>query len=276
MKSIKCLFFVFLPFLSIACTGDNSSNASNEKQAPLQLNENCSEFKKDSSLWKAIQDSNLTKLKSSLKNCASLNISLYDTTLHADQFVMLDLIWNQSDDADSIIYYLIDNGMDSVAKNLENGFATEAMWAGDTNLVRYAMSKGYPINGETVYRAIVQGAEGRLGSKIAKKWYHELLPLILNVDRIRQSENSDYSILHEFCSQMGGVLTYLSEEDQLFYFQDLIDRGYPINQKSGNMVELDYCDYGFPNQTELQKKFTDILIKAGADTSLVQFVYFEP
>lgn len=67
---------------------------------------------------------------------------------------MLDLIWNQSDDADSIIYYLIDNGMDSVAKNLENGFATEAMWAGDTNLVRYAMSKGSPINGETVYRAI--------------------------------------------------------------------------------------------------------------------------
>lgn len=194
-------------------------------------------------------------------------MNLYDSSSYANQEVIWDLIWKTG--ADSTIYYLIDNGMDSVARNLGYGFATEAMWAGDTNLVRYAISKGYPINGETVYHAIA----GFSDSKVAKEWYHELLPLVSNVDSIRQNVGGDYSILHELCSQMSPTLTILSEEDQLFYFQDLIDRGYSINQKSSDMVELDYCKFGSKSQTELQKKFSDILIKAGADTTLVKWTY---
>lgn len=268
----RFLLLFGLTALFMACS-DDSSSANNEKQYPLQLNENCDKFVKDSSLWKAIQDSNLTDLKKSLENCASLDMNLYDTNAHADQIVILDLIWTT--DADSMIYYLIDNGMDSVARNLGNGFATEAMWAGDTNLVRYAINNGYPINGETVYYAIAKSNKGEFGSKIARDWYNELLPMISNVDSIRQNVNGDYSILHEFCSQMSPVLTFLSEEDQLFYFQDLIDRGYSVNQKSGDMVELDDCKFGSRTQTDLQKKFTDILIKAGADTTLVKWTYSE-
>ena len=262
----KLLFLFGIIALFIACSDDPSS-AKNEKQYPLQLNENCGEFVKDSSLWKAIQDTNLSTLKTSIENCASLNMNLYDTNFHSDQIVIMNLIW--ATNADSILYYLIDNGMDSVARNLGNGFATEAMWAGDTNLVRYAISKEYPINGETVYHAIA----GFSDSKVAKEWYHELLPLVSNVDSIRQNVGGDYSILHELCSQMSPTLTILSEEDQLFYCQDLIDRGYSINQKSSDMVELDYCKFGSKSQTELQKKFSYILIKAGADTTLVKWTY---
>lgn len=270
MKKFILLFGLIALFT--ACSDDFSS-ANNEKQYPLQLNENCDEFVKDSSLWRAIQDSNLTELKKSIENCASLDMSLYDTNAHADQIVILDLIWTT--DADSIIYYLIDNGMDSVARNLGNGFTTEAMWAGDTNLVRYAMNNGYPISGETVYRTIANGMDGKFGSQVARKWYYELLPLISDIDSVRYNVNGDYSILHELCSQMSNALTFLSEEDQLFYFQDLIDRGYSVNQKSSDMVELDYCNFGHWNQTDLQKKFTDILIKAGADTTLVKWTYSE-
>lgn len=39
------------------------------------------------------------------------------------------------------------------------------------------------------------------------------------------------------------------------------------------MVELDYCRYGYKNQTDLQRKFADILVKAGADTTLVRWTY---
>ena len=74
---------------------------------------------------------------------------------------------------------------------------------------------------------------------------------------------------------MSPNLSFLPEENQLFYFQDLIDRGYSINQKTGDLVELDLCEYKNKNQTELQKKFTEILIKAGADTSLVKWSYLE-
>ncbi|MCQ2123135.1 MAG: hypothetical protein MJZ25_03030 [Fibrobacter sp.] len=270
MKKFILLFGLIALFT--ACS-DDSSSANNEKQNSLQLNEGCEKFVTDSSLWKAIQDSDLASLKKSIENCASLDMNLYDTSSYANQEVIWDLIWKTG--ADSTIYYLIDNGMDSVARNLGNGFATEAMWAGDTNLVRYAISKEYPINGETVYRTITKAMDGEFGSEIARKWYNELLPFIPNVDSIRQSISGNYSILHEFCDQMG-TLTFLSEEDQLFYFQDLIDRGYSINQKSDDMVELDYCRYGYWNQTELQKKFSDILIKAGADTTLVKYVHFNP
>ncbi len=269
MKKNLILFGIMA--LLFACSSDNSSNAKNEKSLPLQLNENCEKFVGDSSLWKAIQDSNLTALKKSIENCASLNMSLYDTSAMADQMVILNLIW--STDADSMLYYLIDNGMDSIAKNLGNGFATEAMWAGDTNLVRYAISKGYPINGETVYRVIGKGADGAFGSEVAKGWYRELLPLISDIDSVRQNMNDDFSILHEFCGQMSPVFAFLSENDQLFYFQDLINRGYSINQRAGGMVELDYCRYGYKNQTDLQRKFADILVKAGADTTLVRWTY---
>ncbi|MBR1744497.1 MAG: hypothetical protein IJ734_00640 [Fibrobacter sp.] len=270
MKMFLFLFGIMALFM--ACS-DDSSSANNEKQYPLQLNENCDEFVKDSSLWRAIQDSNLTELKKSIENCASLDMSLYDTNAHADQTVIMDLIWKT--DADSMIYYLIENGMDSTARTLWYGFATEAMWAGDTNLVRYAIEKGYPINGETVYRAITKGMEGEFGSQVARKWYHELLPLIPDIDSVRYNVNGDYSILHEFCGQVSPNLIFLSEEDQLFYFQDLIDKGYSVNKKSGDMVELDCCKYGNSNQTDLQKKFTDILIKAGADTTLVKWTYSE-
>lgn len=270
MKKFILLFGLIALF--IACS-DDSSSANNEKQNSLQLNEGCEKFVTDSSLWKAIQDSDLASLKKSIENCASLDMNLYDTSSYANQEVIMDLIWKT--DADSMIYYLIDNGMDSVARNLGNGFTTEAMWAGDTNLVRYAMNNGYPISGETVYRTIANGMDGKFGSQVARKWYYELLPLISDIDSVRYNVNGDYSILHELCSQMSNALTFLSEEDQLFYFQDLIDRGYSVNQKSSDMVELDYCNFGHWNQTDLQKKFTDILIKAGADTTLVKWTYSE-
>jgi hypothetical protein len=137
------------------------------------------------------------------------------------------------------------------------------------------MNNGYPISGETVYRAITNGMDGKFGSQVARKWYYELLPLISDIDSVRYNVNGDYSILHEFCDQMHPDIIFLSEEDQLFYFQDLIDRGYSINQKSSDMVELDACRFGSRTQTELQKKFTDILIKAGADTTLVKWTYSE-
>lgn len=172
MKKFILLFGLITLF--IACS-DNSSSANNEKQNSLQLNEGCEKFVTDSSLWKAIQDSDLASLKKSIENCASLDMNLYDTSSYANQEVIWDLIWKTG--ADSIIYYLIDNGMDSVARNLEYGFATEAMWAGDTNLVRYAISKGYPINGETVYRTITKAMDGEFGSEIARKWYNEYSPL---------------------------------------------------------------------------------------------------
>lgn len=270
MKKFILLFGLIALFT--ACS-DDSSSANNEKQNSLQLNEGCEKFVTDSSLWKAIQDSDLASLKKSIENCASLDMNLYDTSSYANQEVIMDLIWKT--DADSMIYYLIENGMDSTARTLWYGFATEAMWAGDTNLVRYAIEKGYPINGETVYRAITKGMEGEFGSQVARKWYYELLPLISDIDSVRYNVNGDYSILHELCSQMSNALTFLSEEDQLFYFQDLIDRGYSVNQKSSDMVELDYCNFGHWNQTDLQKKFTDILIKAGADTTLVKWTYSE-
>lgn len=270
MKKFILLFGLIALFT--ACS-DDSSSANNEKQNSLQLNEGCEKFVTDSSLWKAIQDSDLASLKKSIENCASLDMNLYDTSSYANQEVIWDLIWKT--DADSMIYYLIDNGMDSVARNLGNGFTTEAMWAGDTNLVRYAMNNGYPISGETVYRTIANGMDGKFGSQVARKWYYELLPLISDIDSVRYNVNGDYSILHELCSQMSNALTFLSEEDQLFYFQDLIDRGYSVNQKSSDMVELDYCNFGHWNQTDLQKKFTDILIKAGADTTLVKWTYSE-
>ena len=270
MKKFILLFGLIALF--IACS-DDSSSANNEKQNSLQLNEGCEKFVTDSSLWKAIQDSDLASLKKSIENCASLDMNLYDTSSYANQEVIWDLIWKTG--ADSMIYYLIDNGMDSVARNLGNGFTTEAMWAGDTNLVRYAMNNGYPISGETVYRTIANGMDGKFGSQVARKWYYELLPLISDIDSVRYNVNGDYSILHELCSQMSNALTFLSEKDQLFYFQDLIDRGYSVNQKSSDMVELDYCNFGHWNQTDLQKKFTDILIKAGADTTLVKWTYSE-
>lgn len=268
MKKVIFLFAVTLLFF--ACT-DNSSRANNEKQYPLQLNENCDTFVKDTSLMDAIQNVNLTDLKKSLEDCASLDISLYDSIID-QEYVIGSLIWEP--DADSMIYYLIDNGMDSAAKNMYNEFATEAMWAGDTTLVRYAINKGYPITGATVYRAIEKGTKGGFGSKIARDWYYELLPMISDIDSVRECVSGCMSILHMFCSQMNPTLVFIPEEDQLFYFQDLIDRGYSINQKTGGgEVELDACRFGRTTQTDLQKKFTDILIKAGADTTLVRWRY---
>lgn len=90
------------------------------------------------------------------------------------------------------------------------------------------------------------------------------------------NEKESYSVRHNgiaFCGQMSPVFAFLSENDQLFYFQDLINRGYSINQRAGGMVELDYCRYGYKNQTDLQRKFADILVKAGADTTLVRWTY---
>ena len=267
----RILFPVALALLLTACYEDNSSGAKAEKQYALQLNENCDEFVKDSSLWKAIKDASLTDLKKSLENCASLDMDLYDSSLISNYSVLADLLYQEN--ADSLILYLLQNGMDSVGRDKWNIFATDAMFAEDTLMLRYALDNGYPISGTTVRAAIVESSTGKLGSEIGRYWYRELIDHVPNVDSIRLNTDQDYSILHEFCSEthFAGLL----EEDQLFYFQDLIDRGYSVNQKSSGMVELDYCNFRNEYQTDLQKKFTDILIKAGADTTLVKWTYLE-
>ena len=71
MKKFILLFGLITLF--IACS-DDSSSANNEKQNSLQLNEGCEKFVTDSSLWKAIQDSDLASLKKSIENCASLDM----------------------------------------------------------------------------------------------------------------------------------------------------------------------------------------------------------
>lgn len=270
MKNV--LFLVMLTFWLIACSDDNSSGAKAEKQYALQLNENCENFKTDSSLWKAIETQNLDKLKKSLENCASLDMELYDTSLVSNYSVLADLLFQEN--TDSLILYLLQNGMDSVGRDKLNIFATDAMFAEDTLMLRYALDNDFPISGTTVRAAIIKSSTGMLGSEVGRYWYNVLIDHIPSVDSVRLNTAQDFSILHEFCG--GSVhFTGLSEEDQLFYFQDLIDRGYSINQKSSDMVELDYCNYGYWNQTDLQKKFTDILIKAGADTTLVMWTYSE-
>lgn len=266
---MKNLFLILVAGCSFFACSENSSSAKNEKQYALQLNENCETFEKDSSFWNAIQNLDLAALKKSIENCASLDISLYDTSYAADQQLLPDLIWKEN--SDSIIYYLIDNGMDSIARNGEYCFATEAMRACDTTLVRYALNKGFPVNGETVFWAISSSMEGELG-QAGLAWYNELLPYISDIDSVRDNINSDHGILHAFCWKTGPAISLdgISEENQLFYFQDLINRGYSINQKFSGEVELETCNFGGEYQTELQKKFSEILIKAGADTTLVR------
>lgn len=270
---MKKFLFLFggLIALFVGCS-DDSSSANNEKQYPLQLNENCEDFKADSSLWNAVENQNLSKLKKSLENCASLDMELYDTSLVSNYSVLADLLFQEN--TDSLILYLLQNGMDSVGRDKLNIFATDAMFAEDTLMLRYALDNDFPISGTTVRAAIIKSSTGMLGSEVGRYWYNVLIDHIPSVDSVRLNTAQDFSILHEFCG--GSVhFTGLSEEDQLFYFQDLIDRGYSINQKSSDMVELDYCNYGYWNQTDLQKKFTDILIKAGADTTLVMWTYSE-
>lgn len=65
----------------------------------------------------------------------------------------------------------------------------------------------------------------------------------------------------------------LSEEERLFYFQNLIKRGYSVDIADGYNTVLGECYYGSKRQSELQKKFSDMLIAAGADTSLVEKFY---
>lgn len=85
MKKFILLFGLIALF--IACS-DDSSSANNEKQNSLQLNEGCEKFVTDSSLWKAIQDSDLASLKKSIENCASLDMNLYDSSSYANQEVI--------------------------------------------------------------------------------------------------------------------------------------------------------------------------------------------
>lgn len=267
----KLLLSFCLTALIVACS-DDSSSTNNEKQYPLQLNENCKDFKADSSVWNAIENQNLNKLKKSLENCASLDMEIYDSSLVSNYSVLADLLFQEN--TDSLILYLLQNGMDSVGRDKWNIFATDAMFAEDTLMLRYAIDNDFPISGTTVRAAIIESSTGMLGSEVGRYWYNVLIDHIPSVDSVRLNTAQDFSILHEFCG--GSVhFTGLSEEDQLFYFQDLIDRGYSINQKSSDMVELDYCNYGYWNQTDLQKKFTNILIKAGADTTLVKWTYSE-
>lgn len=257
----KIFLFAAVALGMIACSENSSSNGNAEKKFALQLNEDCSEFKADSSVWEALQDGDLEKLKESIANCASLDMSLYDSTFSLDHFLFVG-------NSDSLIIYLLQNGLDSVGRDKWNVFATSAVLAEDTLMVRYAIDNGYPIIGTTVRAAILMTMNGFLGSEVGRYWYGELIGLIDNVDSVRQNIAFDFSILHEFCNE--STFRYLSESDQLFYFQDLIDRGYSVNQKwSGHDTELDCCEYGGKYQSDLQKKFSEILIKAGADTSLV-------
>jgi hypothetical protein len=267
----KLLLSFCLTALIVACS-DDSSSAESEKRYPLQLNENCENFKTDTSVWNAIENQNLSKLKKSLEDCASLDMELYDTSLVSNYSVLADLLFQKEPESDSILLYLLQNGMDYVGRDKWNIFATDAMFAEDTLMLRYALDNDFPISGTTVRAAITESATGFLGCKTGRYWYEQLIKQIPNVDSVRLNTTSDFSILHEFCDESVHFIG-VSEEDQLFYFQDLIDRGYSINQKSSGLVELDYCKYKNEYQTDLQKKFTDILIKAGADTTLVKWTY---
>lgn len=59
----KAFLFVAVALGMIACSENPSSNGNAEKKFALQLNEDCLEFKADSSVWEAIEDSDLGKLK---------------------------------------------------------------------------------------------------------------------------------------------------------------------------------------------------------------------
>lgn len=160
------------------------------------------------------------------------------------------------ENSDSLILYLLQKGLDSVGRDKWNVFATQAMLAEDTLMVRYAIDNGYPISGTTVRAAILRTMDGFLGSEVGRYWYGELIGLIDNVDSVRLNVGAggDFSVLHEFCGCGGVEIQYLSESDQIFYFQDLIDRGYSVNQKfSGLLTELECCRYGSKRQSDLQK-----------------------
>lgn len=281
------LFILFFTIGIISCSDENSTNSKNETETALQLNENCSNFKSDSSLLKAIYENNLNLVKELLKKCSLIDSSLfdslkYDNKYHDKEDVIINSIWNEKSsdpekrsNPDSLVMYLVENGFDSAAKNLGTIFATEAMKAQDTALVRYAIENNYPISGEIVYWAIAFSAPYELGSETGRYWYNILLNYIPDIDSVGQF--GDMPILNEFCGSYSiSSLNNLSDDDKLFYFKDLIDKGYSIDRttvktssESDWPTALCACKYGHDSQTELQKNLSDILIAAGADTSFV-------
>lgn len=301
MNRLAIVLILF--FLLCSCSDDNSSSVvyssgkvlrlnENSPEMALRVNENCSEFQMDSTLSAILQKSGLGLLKNSHGGCVTLDMWAYDLGLdtilkyrqsygnsmpqewlsRVNRANMFDYLLNKGD-ADSLIIYLVENGLDSIARVID--LMELAMFAGDTVIVRYALEKGFPVNGETVFYAI---ESARKDGENNRYWYETLVKYVENINDVRMSgANHDApSALEDFCFGKGDFATtmvgYLEENDQLYIFQDLIRRGYLVNKQREHSDEtaLAACNYGKDTQTELQKKFTDILIRSGADVSLVK------
>ncbi len=301
MKRLSIALVLFS--LLCSCSEDNSSSAvystgkvpglnEHPSEMALRLHEDCSEFQMDSILSAILQKSGLELLKNSHTGCVSLDMWAYDLGLNAipkysqsygnsmsqewltrvNRVNMFDYLLNTGN-ADSVIIYLVENGLDSIAR--ESDLMELAMLADDTVIVRYALEHGYPVNGETVFLAIESA--GKDGNH-SRYWYETLVKQVENINDVRMSgaNHDSPSVLEDFCFGKGLFATtmvgQLDENDQLYIFQDLIRRGYSVNKQREHSDEtaLAACNYGKDTQTALQKKFSDILIASGADVSLVK------
>lgn len=267
----RLVSFIFVAFVFLACS-ETSNNSSNEEDA-LLLNSNCKEFEESSDFCSALSKIDLDKIKKGIEECSSLSLSYCQTEVSAkfaDFDAISKMLWQESSEKDSAIIYLLSNGMDSSLKANDADLIAVAMSAQDTNIVRFAMDLGYPITGQAVAWAIFNSFDFH-----SRYWYEELISRVQDINSV----SLDYSIYasdfldgREHTSMLASICSgsdlYISDEDKLYFFKDLIDRGYSVNvESSGVIVPLQACNYGTSYQTELQKELSQILIEAGADTT---------
>lgn len=244
-----------LAALSLAFFACSDSSASSGKENSLVLNANCKSFELDTSLWSEVRDASLDSVKAKIAECASLAIS-WDSAHRFFDWLM----WNEGDEKDSVAIYLLENGMDSIA--VEVDLMELAMYALDTNLVMYLFENGYPVTGPTIYRVLMYAFMPNFD---VLAWYEKLVPYIPHVDSIKEPGMGTIPILHGLCYLPS--LSYLKGDTLKMIATDIVARGADVNRLYGKEVPLHACRYKEDSQSGRQKMLEKIYIEGGADTT---------
>ena len=232
----------------------------NENRSVLQLNSDCKSFVADTILVKALQDGNLSKVKSSLQRCASTNIEKYKSSNNSLPASLLEIPGVLEND--SLAIYLLNNGEDSVGRNLHiiqgDGLLTLAAQLRSYDLVHYLLASNYTVDPRAAWWAISYNRKGL---------YDTLMTYISVVDSIK---NYNVPALTSICNDIINNPTYA------VYFYDLLAKGASpdIVISDGSLCTSDaeattsktplFACIGWPEQL-VKDDLAKALVKAGAN-----------
>ena len=219
--------FGFIVILLIGCgfTTDETTEPAKPStdSSSLVLNQECTAQQADPHLIQALDNGNLSQLKTSLQGCATLDPRAYNLPDSVESIFYLPELFDRPN-ADSTLMYLVENGGDSAARayKLYNYEDIMAMGTahGLTTFVKFLHAKGYPVKQNAVYNAILTNN---------RELYDLFIDSIPDVNEI----SGPYGpALQAICWQSSGDFL-------LWFFEDLLRRG----ANPDGMV--DTTSYGF-------------------------------